>query len=168
MKKIGIFYGSSTGNTAAVARKIARELAIGAADVHDVSKVAPSAVADYDLLLLGSSTWGDGEMQDDWQDFIAGLAAMDLSDKEIALFGEGDVTMSDTFCNAVGELYDRLQDTGARFIGSFNVEGFEFDHSGAVRDEGRAVGLLLDDVNHADLTESRVRAWSATILTDMG
>lgn len=167
MKKIGIFYGSNTGNTAAVANMIAREFGIDAADVHDVSKTAPSDVVDYDLLILGSSTWGNGEMQDDWLDFIAALSAMDLSDKEIALFGEGDETMSDTFCNAVGELYDRLQATGARFIGSFNVDGLEFDHSDAVKAPGQAVGLLLDDVNHADLTAPRVRAWVATILTDM-
>ncbi len=167
MKKIGIFYGSNTGNTAAVASMLAGELGIDPTDVHDVSKTAPSVVDNYDLLLLGSSTWGNGDMQDDWLYFIAALSAMDLSGKEVALFGEGDVAMSDTFCNAVGELYDRLQSTGARFIGSFNVDGLEFDHSDAVKTPGQAVGLLLDDVNHAELTAPRVRAWAATILTDI-
>ena len=39
--KIGIFYGSSTGTTAEVAEKIAKQLGVDAADVYDVAKVGP-------------------------------------------------------------------------------------------------------------------------------
>ena len=35
MKKTGIFYGSSTGTTEAVANLIASKLGIASADVHD-------------------------------------------------------------------------------------------------------------------------------------
>ena len=57
-KKVGIFYGSATGTTAAVARKIAESLGVANTDIHDVAKSQPSDVAPYDLLVLGSSTWG--------------------------------------------------------------------------------------------------------------
>lgn len=162
MKKYGIFYGSTTGTTEDVARRIAKILDVNPADVHNVAETAPSAVADYDTLILGTSTWGSGELQDGWYDFVAGLDAMELRGKRIALFGCGDETMSDTFCNAVGTLYDRLQDTHARFIGEYDVEGYHFDHSDAVRD-GKAVGLLLDEVNHPELTPTRLRAWTALL-----
>ena len=162
MKKYGIFYGSTTGTTEDVARRIAKILDVDPADVHNVAETAPSAVADYDTLILGTSTWGSGELQDGWYDFVAGLDAMELRGKRIALFGCGDETMSDTFCNAVGTLYDRLQDTHALFIGEYDVEGYLFDHSDAVRD-GKAVGLLLDEVNHPELTPTRLRAWTALL-----
>ena len=162
MKKYGIFYGSTTGTTEDVARRIAKILDVDPADVHNVAETAPSAVADYDTLILGTSTWGSGELQDGWYDFVAGLDAMELRGKRIALFGCGDETMSDTFCNAVGTLYDRLQDTHATFIGEYDVEGYHFDHSDAVRD-GKAVGLLLDEVNHPELTPTRLRAWTALL-----
>lgn len=70
--KIGIFYGSSTGTTAEVAEKIAKQLGVDAADVYDVAKVGPSKFGEYDMLVLGSSTYGSGELQDDWYDMLDG------------------------------------------------------------------------------------------------
>lgn len=158
MKKFGIFYGSTTGTTADIAEKIAKILGIGSADIHNVASTAPSSVADYETIILGSSTWGSGELQDDWYDFLDGLKGMSLPDKKIAIYGCGDETMSDTFCNAVGKIYDALQDTGATFTGHYDTEGYTFDHSDAVRD-GEGIGLLLDEVNHPELTDRRLRGW---------
>lgn len=166
MKKIGIFYGSSTGVTAEVAEEIAKRLGVAEADVHNVAKSSPSDVAGYGVLILGTSTWGAGELQDDWFDFLDGLEALELKDKQIALFGCGDESMSDTFCGAVGELYNRLQKTGARFIGYFNAEGNDFDESPAFID-GVYVGLLLDNVNKEELTDHRLKEWIAKVKSEI-
>lgn len=164
MKNTGIFYGSTTGTTLEIAEMIAKCLGIKESDIHNVATTAPSDVAPYEVLILGSSTWGDGEMQDNMDDFSRGLEVLDLKGKDIALFGCGDETMHDTFCNAVGELYSRLKDTGARFIGEgFGTEGYSFDHSKAEID-GNTLGLLIDNVNHQDLTESRIQAWCKTVV----
>ena len=105
MAKTCIFYGSETGTTADIARRIAKELGVSDADIHDVADTAPDRLGDYDLLILGSSTWGAGEVAGGWYDFLAGASALDLTRKQIALFGCGDESMCDTFCNAVGEIY---------------------------------------------------------------
>lgn len=162
MKKTGIFYGSTTGTTKEVAEEIGKALGVEAADIHDVADSAPSDVAQYDLLLLGTSTWGSGELQDDWYDFVPGLEPMDLKGKKIALFGCGDESMSDTFCGAVGALYHKLKDTGAEFIGFYPATCYEFDESESVAD-GVAYGLLLDNVNHPDLSADRISDWTAMI-----
>ncbi len=162
MKQFGIFYGSTTGTTEEIAKQLAKILGIQNTDVHNVAETTPSVVADYRTLILGSSTWGSGDLQDNWYDFIAGLEAMDLKDKRIAIFGCGDETMSDTFCDAVGKIYDRLQPTEAEFIGSFNTDGYHYDHSDAIRD-GKAVGLILDEVNHPELTATRLRQWTSEL-----
>ena len=166
MKRIGIFYGSTTGTTKEVAHQIAKALDVAESDIHDVADVAPSAVAPYDVLVLGSSTWGNGDMQDDWYDFADGLQAIDLKGRKIALFGCGDENMSETFCNAVGDMYDRLKDTGAEFIGAFNVDGYDFNHTNAMRD-GQIIGLLIDDVNHSDMTPGRIRDWAAVVSAEV-
>ena len=166
MKKIGIFYGSSTGTTQGIAETIASKLGVPASDVIDVSKMNADMVKEYEVLLLGTSTWGDGELQDDWYDFLDGLEVLDLKDKQIALFGCGDESMSDTFCGAVGEIYNRLQKTGARFIGYFNAEGYDFDESPAFID-GVYVGLLLDNVNKEELTEDRMKEWVAKVKSEI-
>ncbi len=158
MKKYGIYYGSATGTTRDIAERIAKSLGVDATDIHDVATASPTSVVEYETLIMGSSTWGSGDLEDDWYDFIAAIEAMYLGGKRIALFGVGDENMSDTFCSAVGKLYDRLQDTKATFVGAFNVDGYDFEHSDAVRD-GIAIGLLLDETNHPDLTEGRIKSW---------
>ena len=67
MKSIGIFYGSSTGTTSDLAQKIASALGVDSANVMDVANADAAAAAKYDVLLLGSSTWGLGDLQDDWE-----------------------------------------------------------------------------------------------------
>lgn len=162
MSKIGIFYGSTTGETKEAAFEIAKAMGVDEADVHDVAQSAPSDVAPYDVLLLGSSTWGNGDLQDDWYDFIDGLQALDLENKIVALFGCGDETMSETFGGALGIIYDRLQPTHANVIGAFPADVYHFDHSPAERG-GRIVGLLLDNVNHPELTPERIKAWTTQL-----
>lgn len=160
--KIGIYYGSNTGATGEVAEKVAKALGVTSEVVHDVTHADPAGVADYDLIVLGASTHGAGDVQSDMEDFLAGVVPLDLKGKKIALFGTGDVQMTDTFCNAVGEMYDRLQGTGAIFVGSFPASCYEFDHSDAMRGD-QAVGLLLDDQNHPQLTDERISQWAELI-----
>lgn len=162
MKKIGIFYGSTTGTTLEVAQIIASELNVNPEDVHDVAQTAPSAVADYDVLVIGASTWGAGDLQEDMATFLDGLQALDLEDKEVAIFGCGDDSMSDTFCNSVGEIYHRLHDTKAMFIAPFNNYGYEYEHSKSDV-HGMIVGLCIDNVNHPDETPDRILTWCEEI-----
>ncbi|MDE6715152.1 MAG: flavodoxin [Muribaculaceae bacterium] len=166
MMKIGIFYGSSTGTTQSVAEKIAEKLGVNKDDIHDVSKAEPSDVNKYDVLVLGTSTWGSGELQDSWYDYIAGLEVLDLKGKKIALFGCGDESMSDTFNDGVGELYDRMKDTGAEFIGSYDASVYDFSESRAVSD-GVGIGLLLDEQNKPELTDSRIDGWVEKVKAEM-
>ncbi len=70
MNKIGVFYGSTTGTTEDLARRIAEKLDVSSEHVFDVSKLTEALVNEYDVLVLGSSTWGAGELQDDWYDGV--------------------------------------------------------------------------------------------------
>lgn len=160
MKKAGIFYGSTTGNTESVAEKIASQLGIGKEDVHNVADTQPSAVQPYEVLLLGCSTWGVGEMQDDWNDFLFKLKDMDLKGKIVALFGCGDASsFGSSFCDALGLIYHELQHTGCQFIGEVSTDDYSYDGSEAVVD-GKFVGLPIDENNESDKTDQRVKAWT--------
>lgn len=163
MKKTGIFYGSTTGTTESVARLIADKLGIAPADVHEVTKLDTALVESYDALILGTSTWGDGELQDDWYDGLKVLQGAHLSGKIVALFGCGDSeSYSDTFCDAMGLLYEGLKDSGCTFVGAVDDSGYTYSASVAAAD-GKFVGLALDDVNESDRTDDRVSAWAAQL-----
>ena len=158
MRKIGIFYASATGTTADIARRIAKALGVADADVHDVDDTAPDRLGDYDMIIIGSSTYGSGDLEDDMTDFLDSASSLSLKDKKIAVFGCGDETMADTFCNAVGTIYKRLEDTGATMIGEFPPTGYTFEASSAA-DGVTMVGLVIDEVNHPELTDKRIAQW---------
>lgn len=159
MKSVGIFFGSSTGMTEGVATRIAERLGVDSAHVHNVSETSAQEVAAYDVLLLGTSTWGCGDLQDDWESFLDDLKGQDLSGKYVGLFGCGDsASYGDTFCGALGIIYDALQGSGCSFVGAVPAENYTFDDSEAVRD-GQFVGLALDEMNEDDLTDERIESW---------
>ena len=160
MKKTIVVFGSSTGTCEAIAEKIAQKLGC---EVMDVQNLTAEVVESHENLILGTSTWGAGELQDDWYDGLKVLQGADLSGKTIALFGCGDCeSYSDTFVGGIGELYNGIKDSGARFVGAVDIDGYTFDDSEAVID-GKFIGLPLDDVNEDDKTDTRIDAWIAEI-----
>ncbi len=156
MKSTIVIYGSSTGTCQSIAENIAGKLGV---ETLDVQQLTADVINNNDNLILGTSTWGAGEMQDDWYDGVKTLKAAGLSGKTVALFGCGDCeSYCDTFCGGLKELYDAAVEAGATVVGSVPTEGYNFDDSEAAVD-GNFVGLALDEVNEDDKTESRVSAW---------
>ncbi|ATR91824.1 flavodoxin [Porphyromonas gingivalis] len=163
MKSIGIFYGSSTGTTSDLAQKIASALGVDSANVMDVANADAAAAAKYDVLLLGSSTWGLGDLQDDWESFLPKLKGENLSGKKVGLFGCGDASSySDTFCAALGTIKAELANTGCTFIGAYPAEGYSYDETTA-EENGQLIGLCVDDANEPDQTEARMERWIAAM-----
>ena len=157
MKKTCVIYGSSTGTCEDIAKRIASKL--DNAEVVDAAKLNVETIAAYDNLLLGTSTWGAGEMQDDWYDGIKALNAADLNGKTIALFGCGDSeSYCDTFCGGMAELYKAIEGKGANLVGMVSADDYNFEDSEAVID-GEFVGLALDEMNESDKTDERINAW---------
>jgi len=158
--KIAIIYGSTTGNTQEAADLIKKEISgLGETTIQSAGKTAANELTAYDLILLGSSTWGWGEMQDDWQPLVNQLATVNLSGKAVAIFGTGDQqSYSSTFVDAIGLLYAEAEKTGAKIIGQTTAEGYDFVESKAVID-GNFVGLALDNDSQSNQTLPRIKAW---------
>lgn len=160
MKKTVVIYGSSTGTCQSIAEKIAAKLGVEAIDVANLNA---DAVSEAENLILGTSTWGAGELQDDWVDGLETLKGLDLNGKTVALFGCGDAeSYGDTFCGAMAEIYNGIKDKGVTFVGAVPTDGYTFDDSEAVID-GKFAGLALDDVNEDDKTDERIDAWIDSI-----
>lgn len=158
MAKIGIYYGSTTGNTQDLAERLAKALDVASADVHDVSSASADFSA-YDVVLFGGSTMGMGDFQDDWESYIDDVKNADHNGKKVALFGCGDSSSySDTFGDALGKIYEVIKNKGCEVIGRVSIEGYTFDSSEAVVD-GQFVGLLIDEDNESNLTDQRVALW---------
>ena len=119
MAKAIVIYGSETGNTESVAEQIAAGLKDENLEVtlKNVTETDVEELSNYDLILLGSSTWGDEEkeLQADMVDFYEELERINLSGKPTAAFGCGDRDYTH-FCGAVDLLEERLEQIGARLL----------------------------------------------------
>lgn len=162
MDHVKVIYGSTTGNTESAANQIAaafgvEPIAIGSATADDFKA---------ELLILGSSTWGSGDLQDDWESEISKLEAADLSGTKVAVFGEGDqVSFSDTYCDAMGTLAKVAVGRGAILVGQTSAEGYLHTASTAVQD-GMFCGLALDEINDSEKTCDRIIAWVEQLQND--
>ncbi len=157
MAKIGIFYGSSTGHTEKVAELIARSFGDQAVPIN-VSDATAEDLKKFPYLILGTSTWDIGGMQDDWEDFIETLQNADLKTKKVALFGLGDQeNFPDSFADGPGVIWKAISGK-TTIVGEWPTEGYQFDESEAVVD-GKFVGLVIDEDNQPKLTAGRINAW---------
>ena len=158
MKKIGIFYGSSTGQTEMVAEKLQRILGKDDTDVINVDSASGGDLEKYTYLIFGTPTWGIGDMQDDWEDFLTELNKADLSKKKVALFGLGDQdTYPESFADGVGVLYEKLKGK-TTVIGQWPSSGYRFTESDALRKD-KFVGLIIDEENQSSMTDERLSKW---------
>jgi flavodoxin I len=164
--RIGIFYGSTYFGTAMAAEMIHHRIGTTRADLRDVAKATAEDLAPYDRLIFGSSTYGLGALQHDWDTFIWQLRKADLQDKKAALFVLGDqIVWYDTFVDSMGTIYDALVAAGAAVVGAWPTDGYTFRRSTGVRD-GHFVGLALDKMNQRDLHEERINAWVPQVLRE--
>lgn len=160
MAKTGVFYGSSTGNTEDAAKQIADALG---AEAVEISSTSADDILACDYIVFGVSTWGAGDLQDDFDDFMGTLEGMDFSGKKVAVFGLGDQeSYSDTFVDAMGILGKAVKAGGGELVGAVSTDGYEFDSSEA-EDGGSFIGLPLDEDNQSDLTADRIAAWVAEL-----
>ena len=152
--KTCIFYGSSTGVTEDIANRIAKLLSC---DIFQCSEIEKAK--DYDLVILATSTWGVGDLQDDWDSALSKIQNVDFNGKKIALIGIGDQDgYGDTFVNGIKTLHDVAISKGATLIGTTSTDGYSFVDSTAV-ENGVFLGLVIDEVNQSDMTDDRIKNW---------
>ena len=167
--KIGLFYGSTTCYTEMAAEKIRGIIGEDLVDIHNVKETPLSLMADYDLLLLGISTWDFGEIQEDWNELWDDIATTPVKGKVVALFGLGDQEgYGEWFLDAMGLLHDELKTAGAQFVGFWqNDDSYEFEASKALtEDQSQFVGLALDEDSQYELSDERIASWVEQVLVE--
>lgn len=165
MSAITIIYGSSMGNTQNAAEEIASALSAHSVKTIDVSNASKEDFESAEVLILGSSTWGLGDLQDDWESGIDTLKSANISGKKVALFGCGDSdSYCDTFVDAMGIIFEAVEEGSATVIGKVSAEGYSHSASRAEVD-GEFVGLALSDSDSDN--SSKITAWAEAISSQL-
>lgn len=114
MNRIIIVFASMTGNTEEMADAIAEGLKEAGIEpvVKNVIDTNAEEITHYDGILLGSYTWGDGDLADDFLDFYEEMDDIQLNGKKAAVFGSCDSSYSE-YGAAVDTLVTKLKELGA-------------------------------------------------------
>jgi flavodoxin I len=177
MSRIGLFFSSSTGNTRRIAKMIKKRYDDDTmTEALNVNKATPELLAGYSHLILGTSTLGGGQlpglstdcMGGGWEEFLPRLKGVDFSGKTVAVYGLGDQDKyPEEFVDAMGEIYQFIVARGAKVVGTWPADDYDFISSKAlVNDE--FVGLVLDQDNQKNLTDERLDTWLKQIAPDFG
>lgn len=167
MKKIGLFYATKADKTSWVAKKI-QEAFGQEAEAIGVEDALQSDFEAYDRLIVGASTWFDGELPTYWDELLPELEPLNLKGKKIALFGLGDeVNYPDNFADGLGILAELFEAAGATLVGFTSTEGYTFRKSRARRTD-QWCGLVVDLDNHSEQAEERINAWCKQVKAELG
>ena len=171
MVNIGIFYASAGGTT-----KIIVDRLVEVFDVDEDSVIFMEDDYDdveqfdaFDTLLIGSSTWGQGDPHFEWIDPLLEIAEdADFSGKKVAFFGAGDCKKhGEHFCSALGKLHQVFTKVGATAFGSTEISDYTYESSLAEID-GKFCGLGIDEHNESDKTQERIDKWIKTVKNEIG
>lgn len=171
MAKVGIFFGTDTGNTRRVAKDIATTLGTIADKPVNIRNASVEDLLRYPVLILGTPTYGEGELPglafgtstESWSEFLPKLGGHDFTGKTVAIYGLGNQkSYPDDFISAVYYLHKKFSHCGANVIGAWSTEGYNFKHSKAVVDDN-FLGLALDQENQKELSKERLAAWLNSI-----
>ncbi len=160
MKKIGLFYSTATAKTDIIAKKIQEAFGNDVEiNIIPIEKAWKEDFEAYTNLILGTSTWFDGELPAYWDELIPELETLKMNNKFVAIFGLGDqVKYPDNFVDGVGILANVFEKCGAKIVGLTSTNTYTFLQSKAIKDDDFQ-GLIIDFENQHDKTEQRVKDW---------
>lgn len=144
MSKVLLVYASMTGNTEEVTNLVEKGLLSAgvSVDKKDVVDVDLGTIEEYDSIILGAYTWGEGALPDEFLDLYDDMETIDLSGKTFAVFGTGDTSYA-IYCGAVDILEDLIKDRG----GKLALEGLKVENYPEGEDADRSVKFGVDFAN---------------------
>jgi flavodoxin I len=164
---VGIFFGTSTGNTESVAYTLAQEFGTEPPiDIDSIQGSLADVFAKYNAIIVGTPTWNTGadtqRSGTGWDEvYYSELSKLStvLTNKKVAVFGLGDsISYGSNYADGMGELHDVFQSLGCTMLGYVSQDGYEHEASKAIRGEVFC-GLPLDNVNFEELTPKRIQNW---------
>jgi flavodoxin I len=168
--EIGLFFGSEDGNTEKIAYRIQKRFGSSHLNVHDIADVTQADFGQYSNIIFGIPTWDFGQLQSDWDEFWGDISAVNFTGKSVALFGLGDqFGYADYFLDAMGMLHDVVSASGAKIVGCWPTDGYEFNASKAtILGEQKFVGLALDEDQQEHFSADRLNRWCQQIHHELG
>jgi flavodoxin I len=170
--KMGIFVGTAGGTSMKIADALVEEFGIDEEDVinmEDDFDDVEDQMMEYDVLFIGSSTWGQGDVHFSWVDPVLEIEdeEFDFSGKTVAFFGAGDCKKhGEHFCSALGKLHKTFTEAGAKAIGYVPKDDYTYEFSLAQMD-GKLCGCAIDEHNESEKSDARIALWLDSVKSEL-
>ncbi len=170
MEEIGLFYGSDTGCTDDITKDLVAQWSDATVVVHEIDDVSAADFDRFNIIILGLSTWYDGDLQSDWEVFFEEFKTIDFTNKVVAIYGLGDqIGYGEYFIDGVGILAEVVLGNGGTIIGHWPIEGYRFTDSVAIIEgkEDHFYGLAIDHDNESQLSDDRLEKWISQLKAEL-
>jgi len=157
---IGLFYGSDTGTTEEITNDIVAYFEN--IDTYEICDVSTANFDTYQHIILGLSTWYDGDLQSDWERFFEDFKTINFTNKKVAIYGLGDqIGYPEYFIDGVGILAKEVLKNGGKVVGHWSSTSYRFTESRATVPNcvNLFYGLAIDEDNESSLTQKRIELW---------
>ncbi|WML42937.1 flavodoxin [Neobacillus sp. PS3-40] len=143
-----IAYCSMSGNTEEIAETIGEGIRKAGAnvDIKDILMVDVKDLLDYDGILLGAYTWGDGDLPDEFLDFYDDMDQISLKGKKAVAFGSCDSSYEHR-----GGAVDRLTEKLVELEADLVLTGLKIDLSPTEAEKEQCVQFGIDFVEKVGL-----------------
>lgn len=172
MSKTAIFFSPEGGSVDRVAHNLGALIGSDKTEILPVKNVESRSFSDYDKFILVGSTvgadhWDNEIIVDEWTGFFEKMKEISLEKKKVAVVGLGNsVIYPSHFADGMATLCEKLKKQNAVILGKVSSEGYDFEDSEALDDEGFFCGLALDEDNEAELTTGRLEKWISQLEPD--
>jgi len=129
--KVGLYYGSETGNSEMLCEDIEAELgAQYECHISSLAEVDPAGLTSDTFYIFVTSTYGNGDLPSTALPFEEAILGQkpDLTGVRFAIFGLGDQVFSETFNHGSMRLMQMLLDRKAEMVGErglHDASGFD-------------------------------------------
>lgn len=160
--KTALVYSTHSEHTSAIAKLIKEHLKSKVTEIN-LEDAPFDELLKYDLLILGVSTWFDGELPNYWDEYLPGIDDQDFTGKKIAIFGLGNqIKYPENYQDGMGILAEFFKKRGGEIIGYTDAKEYKFESSEAY-ENGQFCGLAIDNSFPKAKITSLVSDWTKHI-----
>jgi len=120
-------------------------------------------IENFENLILVTPTYQVGEAHAAWMNNLKKLEEIDFTGKVVGLVGLGNqFAFGESFCGGIRYLYDVVVKKGGKVVGFTSTDGYHYEETSIIED-GKFIGLALDEENQPNLTPKRIGDWITEI-----
>ena len=136
--------------------------------VHNIAKIPITRMLEYDLIILGSPTYGKGNLHYAWNDVLIEMQNLDFKERKFAVFCLGDQRFHEkSFAGAIERLSQPIASHSMKIIGKGWETNNTYSDTTHVLAAKSVLGLIVDDGNEKGQTLERIRLWCGKLKEDL-